>query len=280
MEKVYKNCQSCGMPMKRDKLGGGTHADGSKSTMYCSHCFQSGRFARADITTAEQMQELVKAKLKEMGFPGFLAGMFTRGIPRLERWKSSNSARAVVLALLVAAASAGLSSCSSHPSASLQTTIDSLRTELTVLAAANARVQAQLAVFDTLDFDVFSHQKWDRLGESHAQDILVHWPDGHTTEGLATHVEDLKAMFVYAPDTKIAEHPIRFGSGEWTAVTGTMTGTFSQPMPIGGGKFIQPTGKQYSVPMATIGRWENGLMKEEYLFWDNQTFMKQLGLAK
>jgi hypothetical protein len=31
--------------------------------------------------------------------------------------------------------------------------------------------------------------------------------------------------------------------------------------------------------MATIGHWKNGLMDEEYLFWDNQAFMKQAGLA-
>src|SRR5205807_9066090 len=39
----------------------------------------------------------------------------------------------------------------------------------------------RLRTFDTLDFDVFSHQKWDRLGESHAQGIVVTWPDGHET---------------------------------------------------------------------------------------------------
>jgi hypothetical protein len=32
--------------------------------------------------------------------------------------------------------------------------------------------------------------------------------------------------------------------------------------------------------MATIGRWENGVMVEEWLFWDNQTFMKQIGLGQ
>ena len=37
MDTIYKNCQSCGMPMKRDPQRGGTNADGSKSTMYCSH---------------------------------------------------------------------------------------------------------------------------------------------------------------------------------------------------------------------------------------------------
>ena len=39
-------------------------------------------------------------------------------------------------------------------------------------------VEAHLKTFDVLDFDVFSNQKWDRLGESHAKDIVVTWPDG------------------------------------------------------------------------------------------------------
>jgi len=30
--------------------------------------------------------------------------------------------------------------------------------------------------------------------------------------------------------------------------------------------------------MCTVGRWKNGIMIEEYLFWDHQTYMKQLGL--
>jgi hypothetical protein len=37
---------------------------------------------------AVQMQEKAKRKLKEMGFPGFRAGIFTKGIPNLERWKN------------------------------------------------------------------------------------------------------------------------------------------------------------------------------------------------
>ena len=136
-----------------------------------------------------------------------------------------------------------------------------------------------IATFDTLDFDVFTNQKWDRLHESHAKDIIVHWPDGHQTKGIEKHIEDLKAMFVYAPDTRIKEHPIKIASGEWTAVNGVMEGTFTQPMPIGDGKTIPPTGKAFKLTMATIGRWEDGVMVEEWLFWDNQTFMKQVGLA-
>jgi hypothetical protein len=32
--------------------------------------------------------------------------------------------------------------------------------------------------------------------------------------------------------------------------------------------------------MCTIGHWKNGVMDEEYLFWDNQTYMNQIGLGK
>jgi hypothetical protein len=35
---------------------------------------------------------------------------------------------------------------------------------------------------------------------------------------LDKHIEDLKAMFVYAPDTRIKEHPVKLGQKEWTAV--------------------------------------------------------------
>jgi hypothetical protein len=143
-----------------------------------------------------------------------------------------------------------------------------------------ATVEQHLHTFDTLDFDVFSNQKWERLGESHAKDIVVTWPDGHETKGIDKHIEDLKALFVFAPDIAIKEHAIRFGSGTWTSVTGVMTGTFTQPMPIGDGKTIPPNGKRFAIGMATIAHWKGKTMDHEWLFWDNQDFMKQIGLGK
>ena len=161
-----------------------------------------------------------------------------------------------------------------------QKEIASLRAQIKSLVAGNAEISKNLQTFDTLDFTVFSNQQWVRLHESHAKDIKVNWPDGHFTLGIDRHIADLKAMFVYAPDTKIKIHPIRFGSGNMTCVTGVMTGSFTVPMPIGDGKFIQPTGKSFSLPMCTVGIWKDGVMIEEYLFWDNQTYMNQLGLGK
>ncbi len=176
-----------------------------------------------------------------------------------------------------------LTSCNSGDKVTVsKTELDSLRNQIKEMTAGNQVVARNLVTFDTLDFTVFSNQAWTRLHESHSKDVKVNWPDGHFTVGIEKHIQDLSAMFVYAPDTRIKQHPVRFGSsnGEWTAVTGIMEGTFSKPMPIGGGKFIQPTGKSFKLPMCTIGHWKDGIMFEEYLFWDNQTYMNQLGLSK
>ncbi len=184
------------------------------------------------------------------------------------------AATAFVFTITACSGNGGSSSAASN------TEIDSLRKQISTLTAGNETITKNLQTFDTLDFTVFTNQQWTRLHESHDKNIKVNWPDGHFTTGIDKHIEDLKAMFVYAPDTRIKEHPIRFGSGNYTAVTGVMEGTFSKPMPVGDGKFIQPTGKSFRLPMCTIGIWKDGIMIEESLFWDNQTYMNQLGLGK
>jgi predicted ester cyclase len=161
----------------------------------------------------------------------------------------------------------------------MQAKIDEVKQELKKYTDERTRIDKDLKTFDELDFVVFSNQEWTRLHESHSKDVKVNWPDGHFTVGIEKHIEDLKAMFVYAPDTSIKVHPVKLGSGEYTSVIGVMTGTFSKPMPIGDGKFIQPTGKKFSITMCTVGHWKDGVMVEEWLFWDNATYMKQIGLA-
>ncbi len=174
-----------------------------------------------------------------------------------------------------------VSACALLPTLSAQpSATPSVAPEKDRAAIAGKLAKAHIAKFDTLDFEVYSNQRWDRFKESHAPDILVHYPDGHTTKGLAAHIEELKPMFVFAPDTHIKVHPVRIAAGEWTSVIGVMEGTFTKPMPIGDGKTIAPTGKPFKLTMCTVGHWKNGLMDEEFLFWDNQSFMKQIGLAQ
>ena len=166
------------------------------------------------------------------------------------------------------------------PAPASQKMVPALLADLARYQADEKRVSKNIATFDTLDFDVFTNQKWDRLHESHAKDIVVHWPDGHQTKGIDVHIADLKAMFVYAPDTRIRTHPVKFGQGEWTAVIGVMEGTFTKSMPVGDGKTIAPTGKSFKLTMATVGHWKGDTMDEEFLSWDNASFMKQIGLGQ
>lgn len=63
--------------------------DGSQSEMYCSRCYQRGRFVMPNITV-QQMQERVNVKLVEAGTPRLLAALLTRTIPNLKRWRSGS----------------------------------------------------------------------------------------------------------------------------------------------------------------------------------------------
>ena len=83
------SCQSCGMPINKDPLGGGTSVDGNKTTEYCSHCFRNGAFTEPNLT-CEEMITKVKTKMKEMRIPGFVAYLFTKDIPKLKRWASQS----------------------------------------------------------------------------------------------------------------------------------------------------------------------------------------------
>jgi hypothetical protein len=86
-QKTYKFCQSCGFPMAKDKKGGGTEKDGSKSIKYCSMCYANGRFLTpADVNTAKKMQKFCMSEMRKDGMNRFFAWLATRSIPKLERW--------------------------------------------------------------------------------------------------------------------------------------------------------------------------------------------------
>ena len=192
--------------------------------------------------------------------------------------KATTTIKAVAKLFIVAVITT-FTSCSNS---SQEEKIKSLQAQLDKYKADEALTAKRLAIFDTLDYDFYSNQKWNMFNHSHADNIKVYYPDGSTTTGLyPQHIDQLTPMFVFAPDTKIKQHPIAFGKGDWTCAVGVMEGTFSHPMPIGNGKSIPPTNKSFKLSMTTIGHWgADGKMSEEYLFWDNQSFMKQIGLAQ
>lgn len=88
MMSKHKYCQSCGFPMTRDKQGGGTECDGSVSDIYCSMCYQHGKFTSPPwVDTAKKMQEYCMLEMRKAGYGRFFAWLATRSIPNLKRLK-------------------------------------------------------------------------------------------------------------------------------------------------------------------------------------------------
>jgi hypothetical protein len=86
--KSYRFCQSCGFPLKKDKKGGGTEEDGSRSLKYCSMCYRNGKFlSPPEIDSAAKMQQYCIQEMKKDGMNGVFAWLATRSIPMLERWR-------------------------------------------------------------------------------------------------------------------------------------------------------------------------------------------------
>ena len=78
MKKSYKQCQSCGMPLKKDN---------NENPKYCSMCFKDGKLINPDMTV-EEMQKIVDDALKnEVGAGRLFRWLAKKQIPRLERWK-------------------------------------------------------------------------------------------------------------------------------------------------------------------------------------------------
>ena len=78
-------CQSCGMPIGKDEVKG-TEADGSLSQKYCKMCYQNGKFTQPNAT-AEDMQKIGYQALRKKHWPGFIAKIALKNIPKLERWQ-------------------------------------------------------------------------------------------------------------------------------------------------------------------------------------------------
>ena len=79
--------QNCGMPLKSDPEKSGSNADGSKTELYCSYCYQDGKFLY-EGNKVKEFQEFCRRKMIESGHNQFSAWLFTRGMKRLDRWKN------------------------------------------------------------------------------------------------------------------------------------------------------------------------------------------------
>lgn len=111
-------------------------------------------------------------------------------------------------------------------------------------AADSEQAERNLDLFEKLDFEAWNKRDWDLFRQLHGKDVIV-GGFGQETENVDDHVAWAQDFLRQNPENQIDAHPIRIGAGEWTAVTGLFNDGST---------------------MATIARWENGQVVEEYLF--------------
>jgi outer membrane murein-binding lipoprotein Lpp len=170
-------------------------------------------------------------------------------------------------------------SCSNDETRQLQTKVNELQAQVARYEAEREVTASNLKTFDDLDLVAFNNRDMDHIRRIHAETVKVYNPDGTITEPMDPHAEELQFLFDTF-DFKVAEHIVGFGHGEWTAGISVSKGKWIKPITLPDGTVLEPTGKSVSVKIATIARWVDGRIAEEYLFWDNADWNRQIGLGE
>jgi predicted ester cyclase len=145
----------------------------------------------------------------------------------------------------------------------------------TVVIAAGT--PAELGNVDLLRAQVAAYNSHDAKGADayNAPDLVYRdmtMPADQTAKDTyAGMLEFFKAF----PDAKLA--PVSaWGAGNYVVAAGRLDATNKGPMPAMGIK--KATGKAVSIRYLDITRWENGKLKEEWLFYNGMAMAGQLGL--
>ena len=82
-----KMCESCGMPLLNEE-DLGTETDGSKSPVYCIHCYREGAFTEPCLTKDEAADKYAPMMAEHLGMPVAKARvMVGRYLSTLPRWQ-------------------------------------------------------------------------------------------------------------------------------------------------------------------------------------------------
>jgi predicted ester cyclase len=130
-------------------------------------------------------------------------------------------------------------------------------------------MRAQMGAYNTHDAG--------SVGAFNAPDLVYHDMTMQKDQTAKENLAGTQELFRAFPDSKLT--PLSaWGAVDYVVVTGRFEGTNKGPMPAMGLK--KGTGKTVSARYLDIARWENGKIKEEWLFYDGMAMARQLGLGK
>ena len=130
--------------------------------------------------------------------------------------------------------------------------------------------------------DAFNSRDLDAMDALHHHEVVAYTTGAaEPTRSVPPHRAVIDFVIRAFPDVRVHNdpYPIQFGQGDWTTAISTMTGTFSGEMIGPDGTAVPPTGKSFEVPFTTVARWQDGLIIEEWVFWDQPQLLEQIGLA-
>ena len=109
-----------------------------------------------------------------------------------------------------------------------------------------------------------------------ADDVVTETPSG-VTEGRDAFRAFAEGFLRAVPDMRhtVREH---WESGDTVIVEGVYSGTHTGPLAGPDGSEIPPTGRAFSFPYVDIVTARDGKVVSHRVYWDNVTFLAQLGL--
>lgn len=102
--------------------------------------------------------------------------------------------------------------------------------------------------FHMVDFIGWNNRDWNVMRRLHTDDVKVDVGGVHT-EGIDAHIVGIEQMEYAQPRVRVSQHLSIVAQGEWTCMVGLLT-----------------TGSR----VATVAKWRNGAIAEEYLFLTEQ----------
>ena len=139
-------------------------------------------------------------------------------------------------------------------------------------------VEENLQLMKTLD-DAWNSQDWEVFKKRHAEDTAVYWPgQPEPTRGRHNHHAESVEFFKLV-ENSLENNPykVMFGQGDWTCTIANWKGKMIGPMTMDG-KTIPATNKSFALEFCTVARWKDGEIVEEKLFYDQVSFLKQIGV--
>ena len=88
------------------------------------------------------------------------------------------------------------------------------------------------------------------------------------------------SAFFKSIENQLENNPykVMFASGDWTCTIAKWKGKMVGPWTGLDGKVHPATGKTFELEFCTVARWKNGEIVEENLFYDQVSFLRQIGV--